>query len=92
MVVRDVAETGTFGFVLAACGWIAYQLRRVTIDTESRAGRTIEGLEEEITELRAEVGQVQHELALCHAEHAIKDRRLARMERALILEGIPIPD
>lgn len=90
--LKDAAETGTFGFVLVAAGWIVNQFRRTTNDTESRAGRTVAAIEEDLVQVKADLAQAHEELKRCHAEHHSKDQLLARMERALILAGIPIPD
>jgi septal ring factor EnvC (AmiA/AmiB activator) len=81
---KDVAEGGTYGIVVGAMAWVANLLRRATKDTEDRAGRTIADLERDIAEMRTELHQ-------CQTDHQSKDRRLARMERALILAGIELP-
>lgn len=82
---RDVAEGGTWGFVIAAAAWGTNFLRRIAVDSESRAHRNLAEIEADLAEMKTELEQ-------CHAEHHAKDRLLARMERALILADIPIPE
>ena len=83
--LKDATDAGGVGFVVLAAGWVVNQLRRTTNDTESRAGRTVAAFEEDLAGVKAE-------LVKCQSDHHAKDRLLARMERALILAGIPIPD
>lgn len=78
-------EGTTYGGVLVVSAWVVRVMRRVTRDTESRATRTVTELEGDIKDLRAEVKE-------CRDGEQAKDRRISRLERALILAGIDLPD